>query len=69
MISAISLYAAFTIVVFLGGCAFGALVLFVVSIHRAGRRTPIYQIGTHKRGSVSRCVLMTTRTNRKENGQ
>jgi hypothetical protein len=69
MISTMSLYAVFSIVVFLGGCAFGALALFVASIHRAGRHTPIYQIGSHKRGSVSRCALMTTRTSRKENAQ
>jgi hypothetical protein len=69
MSSAMSLFAVFSIIVFLGGCAFGALALFVVSIHHAGYRTPIYEIGTHKRGSVSRCVLMTTRIKHEENGQ
>ena len=59
----ISLLAIGAIVVFLGGSAFGALVLFVVSIHRTNR-APLSGI-RDTRGAVSRCVLTTTRAGRK----
>jgi hypothetical protein len=66
VISPMAFLAVFAIIVFLVGCALGALVIFVVSIHRAGSRTPIYEIGTQQRGAISRGVLMTTRTDRGE---
>ena len=56
----ISLLAIFAIVFFLGGAAFGALVLCVISIHRAGR-APLSDI-QGQRGVISRKVLVTTRT-------
>lgn len=69
MISPMAFFAVFAVIVFLGGCALGALVIFVVSIHRAGSRTPIYQIGIQERGGISRGVLMTTRIDRGEDGE
>jgi hypothetical protein len=69
VISPIAFFAVFSIIVFLAGCALGALVIFVVSIHRAGSRTPIYELGTQERGGISRGVLITTRIDRKENGE
>jgi hypothetical protein len=65
VISPMVFFAVFSIIVFLGGCALGALVIFVVSIHRAGSRTPVYEIGTRQRGGISRGVLMTTRIDRR----
>jgi hypothetical protein len=62
-------FAVFAIIVFLAGCAMGALLIFVVSIHRAGSRTPIYEVGTHERGGISRGVLITTRIDRKEDSE
>jgi hypothetical protein len=63
----ISFLAIFAIIVFLGGSAFGALVLFVISIHRTNR-APLSGIrGT--RGAVSRSVLTTTRAGRREVGE
>jgi hypothetical protein len=67
MPSFISFLAVFSVIVFLGGSAFGALVLFIISIHRA-RRASFFQAGRQRRGAVSRGVLVTTRTGRKESG-
>jgi hypothetical protein len=60
MMSADSLIAVFTIVLFLGGALFGALVLFAVSIHRT-RHAPLSQMGSQRRGALSRRLLTTTR--------
>ena len=68
MPSAISFLAAFSVVVFLGGAAFGALVLFTASIHR-DRRASLFHDSRQRRGSISRGVLVTTRTSRKEAGE
>jgi hypothetical protein len=63
----IAFFAVAAIVVFLGGAAFGALVLFVISIHRTSR-APLSSIrNTH--GAVSRCVLTSTRAGREEAGR
>jgi hypothetical protein len=67
MISALSIVAVFTIVVFLGGTAFGAFMVFVVSIHRTNR-TPLSQIDD-ARGGLSRQVLTSARTNGRESDQ
>jgi hypothetical protein len=67
MISALSIVAVFTIVVFLGGTAFGVFAVFVVSIHRTNR-TPLSQID-NTRGGLSRQFLTSARTNSRENDQ
>jgi hypothetical protein len=64
MISALSLIAVFTIVVFLGGAMFGMLVLFVISIHRT-RHAPLSDVHSERGGAVSRRVLTATRAGRK----
>lgn len=63
----ISFLAIAAIIVFLGGSAFGALVLFVVSIHRTSR-APLSDIRS-TRGAVSRGMLTTTRAGRGEAGE
>jgi hypothetical protein len=62
----ISFLAIAAIVVFLGGSASGAFVLFVISIHRTSR-APLSEIRS-TRGAVSRSVLTTTRAGRREAG-
>lgn len=56
----ISVLAVLVVVVFLGGALSGALILFAVSIHRT-RHAPLSQMGSQRRGSVSRRLLTTTR--------
>ena len=65
MISALSIIAVFTVVVFLGGAAFGMLVLFVISIHRTSR-APLSEIHGEQRGSISRRMLTGVRVNHKQ---
>jgi uncharacterized membrane protein len=55
-----SVIAVLAAVVFLGGALLGALVLFAVSIHRT-RHAPLSQMGSQRRGAVSRRLLTTTR--------
>jgi uncharacterized membrane protein len=55
-----SVLAVLAAVVFLGGALFGALVLFAVSIHRT-RHAPLSQMGSQRRGAVSRRLLTATR--------
>ena len=68
MPSAISFLTAFSVVVFLAGSAFGALVLLTASIHR-DRRASLFHGSGQRRGSISRGVLVTTRTSRTEAGE
>ena len=68
MPSAISFLTAFSVVAFLAGSAFGALVLFTASIHR-DRRASLFKDSGQRRGAISRSVLVTTRTSRKEAGE
>jgi hypothetical protein len=68
MPSALSFLTAFSIIVFLGGSAFGALLLFIISIHRA-RRASLFQGTKQRRGAISRSVLVTTRTRGKEGSE
>jgi hypothetical protein len=68
MPSAISFLTAFSVVVFLAGSAFGALVLFIISIHRH-HRASLFQDSRQRRGAISRSVLVTTRTGCKEGGE
>jgi hypothetical protein len=68
MPSTTSLLAVFSVIVFIGGFAFGALVLFVISIHR-NRRASLFEPSTRQRGAISRSVLVTTRAGRKDNGE
>jgi hypothetical protein len=50
---------ALSIIVFLAGAAFGTLVLFIISIHRASHARLSEAHG--ERGSISRSVLTATR--------
>ena len=58
----------FSAIVFIGGFAFGALMLFAISIHRTGRAS-LFEIDGQQRGAISRSVLVTTRIDSKENGK
>jgi hypothetical protein len=53
---------------FISGSAFGALALFIISIHRAGRGS-LFEATGRQRGAISRGVLVTTRAGREEDGQ
>jgi hypothetical protein len=66
MHSAISFLIIFSVIAFITGSAFGALVLFVISIHRT-RRTSLFEANRQQRGATSRSVLITTRIDRKDN--
>jgi hypothetical protein len=68
MPSATSIFAIFSAVIFITGAAFGALVLFSISIHRT-RHAPLSELRGQQRGATSRSVLVTTRPGRKECGQ
>jgi hypothetical protein len=58
----------FSVVIFLTGSAFGALVLFVISIRRTPRAS-LFEVSEEQRGATSRSVLVCTRVNRKESGE
>jgi len=60
-----ALLAVFSVIVFLGGSLFAALVLFIISIHRTANR-PMSQVYGERRGEISRRALTTARTNRRE---
>jgi len=68
MMSALPIIAVLAIVVFLGGAAFGMLVLLVVSIHRTSR-APLSKVHRQRAGSLSRRVLTGVRTNDEEDGK
>lgn len=68
MSPALSIIAVLSIIVFMGGAAFGMLTLFIVSIHRT-RRAPLSGIHNEHPGSISRCVLTGGRTSRREPGE
>jgi hypothetical protein len=55
----------FSVIVFIGGFTFGALMLFAISIHRTGRAS-LFGINGQQRGAISRSVLITTRIDREE---
>jgi hypothetical protein len=63
--SSTALLTVFVIIVFLGGLAFAALVLFIISIHRTANG-PMSQVYHERRGEISRRVLTSARTGRKE---
>jgi hypothetical protein len=65
MPSTTSLLAVFSVIVFIGGFAFGALALFVISIHR-NRRASLFDASPRQPGAISRSVLVTTRAGGKE---
>ena len=65
MPSATAVLVILSVVLFITGSAFGALVLFTISIHRNGR-TSLFDVDTQQRGATSRSVLVSTRTDRKE---
>jgi hypothetical protein len=68
MPSALSFFVAYSVIVFVSGAAFGALLLFVVSLHRSGR-TSLFEVNEHGRGATSRSVLIATRGGRREGDQ
>ena len=68
MPSTTSLFAILSVIVFIGGAAFGALVLFTISIHRT-RHASLFEASMQHRGAISRSVLITTRTGRNEDGE
>jgi len=61
----ISIIEVFSIVIFLGGVAFGMLLLFIISIHRTSR-APLSKIHRECAGSLARRVLIGVRTNDEE---
>lgn len=65
MTSALSIIGVLSIVAFLGGVAFGLLLLFIISIHRT-RHAPLSKIHGQRAGSLSRRVLIGVRTNDEE---
>jgi hypothetical protein len=68
VISAVSLFTVVSVIIFLSGSAFGALVLFAISIHRTKHR-PLSGIHGERAGTVSRSVLTTTRAGCKGKGE
>lgn len=68
MSSALFIIAVLSIVVFLGGAAFGMFVLFVISIHRTDR-APLSDTHNERAGSISRRLLTGVRITRKESGE
>jgi hypothetical protein len=68
MISALSLIAVFTIVVFLAGTAFGVLLVFIISIHRTSR-APLSESHGRRAGAISRRVLTGIRNDKTEAGK
>jgi hypothetical protein len=68
MPSATAVLAIFFVIIFITGAAFGALVLFSISIHRT-RHVPLSEASAQQRGATSHSVLVTTRTSRKECGR
>jgi uncharacterized membrane protein len=60
MFPALSVITVISVVIFLGGSLFGALVLLAVSIHRT-RYAPLSQMGRNRHGVISRRLLTTTR--------
>jgi hypothetical protein len=68
MPSTLSLLVIFSVIVFIGGSVFGVLLLFIISIHRT-RGTSLFTVSGQRRGKVSRCVLVTTRSTRKGDGR
>lgn len=67
MPSTTSLLVICSAIVFISGAAFGALALFAISIRRNGRAS-LFDASTRQRGAISRSVLVTARTGRKESG-
>jgi hypothetical protein len=68
MVSALSVIVIVSVIVFLGGVAFGMLVLFIVSIHRTSHGTLSEVHGEHA-GSISRRVLTRGRVTSGESGE
>jgi phosphoribosyl-AMP cyclohydrolase len=54
-----SLLVVFSVIVFISGFASGALVLFVISIHRNSHAS-LFEASRQQRGAISRSVLVTT---------
>lgn len=65
MPSASAILVILSVIVFITGSAFGALVLFIISIHRT-RRGSLFEASGRQPGATSRSVLVTARTDRKE---
>jgi hypothetical protein len=68
MHSETALIAIFCGIVFITGAASGALVLFVISIHRT-RRASLFEAHGQHRGGMARTLLVTTRTDPRDSGE
>jgi hypothetical protein len=60
MPSAASVLVIFCVIVFITGSAFGALVLFTISLHRT-RRASLFEVGGDEHGATSRGLLLSAR--------
>jgi hypothetical protein len=68
MHSETALIAIFCGIVFITGAASGALVLFVISLHRT-RRASLFEVHGQQRGGMARSLLVTTRIDPREGGE
>jgi hypothetical protein len=68
MPSALSFFVIYSVIVFVSGAVFGALVLFVISIHRS-RRTSLFEGNEDGRGTTARSVLISARGGFKDGDQ
>ncbi len=68
MPSATTIFVIFCVIAFIGGSAFGALVLFCVSINRT-RRASLFEVSGEQQGAASRRLLVSTRAGRREGGE
>jgi hypothetical protein len=65
MPSVTSFFAIFFAIAFFGGFASGMLLLFIISIHRA-RHASLFEDNRHRPGAISRSMLISARTDRKD---
>ncbi len=68
MTSALPLIAVLAIVVFLAGTAIGALLVFIISIHRTSR-APLSESHGQRAGKISRRLLTGIRDDKTEAGK
>jgi hypothetical protein len=68
MTSALPLIAVLVIVVFLAGTAIGALLVFIISIHRTSR-APLSESHGQRAGTISRRFLAGIRNDKTEAGE
>jgi hypothetical protein len=68
VIPAASLIAISSVISFLSGSAFGALAVFVISIHRT-RHAPLSELRREQAGALARSALTATRAASKGKGE